>query len=314
MSLYEKFLDGSVIALSRIISYIEDFGSGYQDLLARLYRQTSGIYRIGLTGPPGAGKSSMVNRLAGQLVESGHKVAIICVDPSSPFTGGALLGDRLRMQDIPQDKGVFIRSMGSRGSSGGLAAATSNVTVALDAFGFDTLIIETVGVGQMELDIIDACDTVVVTLVPESGDAIQALKAGLMEIADVFAVNKADRHGAEQMKYDLLSALEMRTERSDWEVPVLMTQALHNKGIDELREHILKHRDYLEATGKLLKKRGYQLQRKVERVIGRLIQQDLHDTILANGVLEEVAEKILRGEDDPFSAGRHLYDRFKLGS
>lgn len=314
MSLYEKFLDGSVIALSRIISHIEDFGSGYQDVLSRLYRRTSGIYRIGLTGPPGAGKSSLVNRLAGLLIERGHKVAIICVDPSSPFTGGALLGDRLRMQDIPQDKGVFIRSMGSRGSSGGLAAATSNVTVALDAFGFDTLIIETVGVGQMELDIIDACDTVVVTLVPESGDAIQALKAGLMEIADIFAVNKADRHGSDQMKYDLQSALEMRTEKSDWEVPVVMTQALHNKNIDELSACIFDHKQYLEATGKLLKKRGYQLQRKVEGVIGRLVQQDLHTTVLADGVLEATAEKILKGEDDPFSAGRRLYERFKLDS
>ncbi|MEZ5360397.1 MAG: methylmalonyl Co-A mutase-associated GTPase MeaB [Candidatus Zixiibacteriota bacterium] len=314
MSLYEKFLDGSVIALSRIISHIEDFGNGYQDLLSLLYRRTTGIYRIGLTGPPGAGKSSLVNRLAGQLVNLGHKVAIICVDPSSPFTGGALLGDRLRMQDIPKDKGVFIRSMGSRGSSGGLAGATSNVTVALDAFGFDTLIIETVGVGQMELDIIDACDTVVVTLVPESGDAIQALKAGLMEIADIFVVNKADRHGAEQMKYDLLSAMEMRTEKRTWDVPVILTQALHNKNIDELREFILKHRQYLESTGKMRKKRGYQLQRKIEAVIGRLIQQDLKKSVLANGVLEEAAEKILRGEDDPYTAGRHLYDRFKLGS
>jgi LAO/AO transport system kinase len=314
MSLYDKFLDGSVIALSRIISHIEDFGSGYQDLLSRLYRKTKGIYRIGLTGPPGAGKSSLVNRLAKQLVEDGRKVAIICVDPSSPFTGGALLGDRLRMQDIPADKGVFIRSMGSRGSSGGLASATSNVTVALDAFGFDTLIIETVGVGQMELDIIDACDTVVVTLVPESGDAIQALKAGLMEIADVFAVNKADRAGADQMKYDLESALEMRTEKKAWEVPVILTQALHDKNTEELLGQVLAHKKYLESSGTLIKKRGYQIQRKIEMVIGRLIQRDLQKSVLSEGVLEDAAEKILKGADDPFSAGRRLYERFKLGS
>ncbi len=314
MSLYEKFLDGSVIALSRIISHIEDFGSGYQELLSRLYRKTNGIYRIGLTGPPGAGKSSLVNRLAKQLVEQDRKVAIICVDPSSPFTGGALLGDRLRMQDIPADKGVFIRSMGSRGSSGGLASATSNVTVALDAFGFDTLIIETVGVGQMELDIIDACDTVVVTLVPESGDAIQALKAGLMEIADVFAVNKADRSGADQMKYDLESALEMRTEKKSWEVPVILTQALHDKNTEKLLAQVLAHKDHLESSGKLIKKRGYQIQRKIEMVIGRLIQRELKKSVLSNGVLEAASEKVLKGEDDPFSAGQRLYERFKLGS
>jgi len=314
MTLYDKFLDGSVLALSRIISYIEDRGEGYQDLLSRLYRRTSGIYRIGLTGPPGGGKSSLVNRLAGLLVEHGHKVAVICVDPSSPFTGGALLGDRLRMQDIPQDKGVFIRSMGSRGSSGGLALATSNVTVALDAFGFDTLIIETVGVGQMELDIIDACDTVVVVLVPESGDAIQALKAGLMEISDVFAVNKSDRAGSEQMIYDLKSAMEMRTEQAEWQVPVVPTEAINNKNIGGLQKEIENHRKFLETTGFLRKKRGHQLKRKVEQVIERLVQEDIHKKVLADGVLDEIAARIMKGEDDPFSAGQRLYERFKLGS
>ena len=314
MSLYEKFLDGSIIALSRIISHIEDVGPDYQDLLSRLYRRTTGIYRIGITGPPGAGKSSLVNRLALQLADQGRKVAIICVDPSSPFTGGALLGDRLRMQEIPLDRKVYIRSMGSRGSSGGLADATSNVTVALDAFGFDTLVIETVGVGQMELDIIDACDTVVVTLVPESGDAIQALKAGLMEIADIFAVNKADRPGADQMVYDLQSAMEMRSERSEWEVPVIPTQALHNKNTEILLTNILNHKEYLEHSGNLIRKRGLQLQKKVEQVLGRLIQRDIKASVLSSEVLREIADKIMSGDDDPFSAGRRLYDRFKLGS
>jgi LAO/AO transport system kinase len=314
MSLYQKFLDGSVVALSKIISHIENRGDGYQELLSRLYRRTRGIYRIGLTGPPGGGKSSLVNRLAGLLAERGQKVAVICVDPSSPFTGGALLGDRLRMQDIPQDKEVFIRSMGSRGSSGGLALATSNVTVVLDAFGFDTLIIETVGVGQMELDIIDACDTVVVVLVPEAGDAIQALKAGLTEISDVFTVNKADRSGSEQMVYDLKSALEMRTERSKWQVPVLATEAVNNKNIDELLQEIDNHRAYLESSGNLKTKRGYQLKRKIEQVIQRMVQGDIRNAVLTESVLDEVVSKILTGEDDPYSAGKRLYDQYKLGS
>jgi LAO/AO transport system kinase len=311
MSLYDKFLEGSVVALSRIITHIEDRGEGYQELLSRLYRRTTGIYRIGLTGPPGGGKSSLVNSLAGLLVEQGRKVAIVCVDPSSPFTGGALLGDRLRMQDIPQDKGVFIRSMGSRGSTGGLALATSNVTVALDAFGFDTMIIETVGVGQMELDIIDACDTVVVVLVPESGDAIQALKAGLMEIADVFAVNKADRAGADQMIYDLQSALQMRTETSDWTVPAISTEAIHNKNIPRLLAEIEKHEHYLKTSGKLKIRRGHQLKKKIEQVIQRLINGDLRSTVVTEEVLNEVAVKIMNGEDDPFTAGYRLYTRYK---
>ncbi len=313
MTLYEQFLKGSVPALSKIISHIENLGEGYQELLSKLYRRSNGIYRIGLTGPPGAGKSSIVNRLAGLLIEQGKKVAIVCVDPSSPFTGGALLGDRLRMQDIPHDKGVFIRSMGSRGSSGGLASATSNVAVALDAFGFDTLIIETVGVGQMELDIIDACDTVVVTLVPESGDAIQALKAGLMEIADIFAVNKADRAGSEQMIYDLQFAFEMRTRRSEWDVPVLATQALHNKNIDELLFHITAHKEYLRISGDLVNKRGLQIKRRVEQEVAKLIKSDLEDSVLDDQLLNEIAEKILKGEQDPYEAGKEIYRRFKLG-
>ncbi len=313
MSLYDKFLDGSIVALSKIISSIEDARDGYRELLSRLYRKTSGIYRIGLTGPPGGGKSSLVNRMAGLLVDSGHKVAVVCVDPTSPFTGGALLGDRLRMQDIPQDKGVFIRSMGSRGSSGGLALATSNVTVALDAFGFDTLIIETVGVGQMELDIIDACDTVVVTLVPESGDAIQALKAGLMEISDIFVVNKADRQGSDQMVYDIKSAMEMRVERSDWEVPVVPTQAINNVNIDTLLEEIEKHKAYLESSGLLTIKRTQQLKRKVEQEIERLIQGDITSTTLAGEVLDEVVAMIMNGEDDPYAAGKRLYEQYRSG-
>lgn len=310
MTLYEQLRGGSIVALSRIISHIENKTDGYQDLLARLYRHCRGIYRIGITGPPGAGKSSIVNRLAGLLVRDGRRVAIICVDPSSPFTGGALLGDRLRMQDIPQDKGVYIRSMGSRGSSGGLADSTTNVTVALDAFGFDTLIIETVGVGQMELDIIDACDTVVVTLVPESGDAIQALKAGLMEIADVFAVNKSDRPGAEQMVFDLQSAMEMRVERSEWATPIIATEAVNNKGIDTLLSEIKKHRNYLETSGQLTHKRGSQIKKRVEQVIERLIQRDIYDSLLTEKALNEIAQKILKGEEDPYTAGRALYARF----
>jgi len=313
MSLYDKFLEGSVVALSRIITHIEDRGEGYQELLSRLYRRTTGIYRIGLTGPPGGGKSSLVNRLATLLANRGHKVAVICVDPSSPFTGGALLGDRLRMQDIPQDKGVFIRSMGSRGSSGGLALATSNATVALDAFGFDTLIIETVGVGQMELDIIDACDTVVVVLVPESGDAIQALKAGLMEIADVFAVNKADRAGSEQMIYDLKSAMNMKAEKAVWEVPVVATEAVNNNNIGQLLQEIDNHKKYLETSGKLDKRRGLQLRKRIEQVIQRLINGDLRSTVITDAILDEITAKIMNGEDDPFSAGYRLYQKYKSG-
>ena len=314
MSLYDEFLAGSVVALSKIISHIENRSDGYQEVLSRLYRRSGATYRAGITGPPGAGKSSLVNRLAGLFADDNHRVAIICVDPSSPFTGGALLGDRLRMQDVPMDKGVFIRSMGSRGSTGGLAAATSNVIVALDAFGFDTIIVETVGVGQMEIDIIDACDTVVVTLVPESGDAIQALKAGLMEIADIFAVNKADRAGAEQMVYDLQSALEMKPIQADWQPPIVATEAINNQKIDELYRQIRNHQRYLESSGHLTRKRSEQLKKKVEQVILKSVQNDIERTVLTEAVLGDIVARIMEGREDPYSAGQALYQRFKFGS
>jgi len=314
MSLYDQFKAGSLVALSKIISHIENDADGSRELMPLLYRSGGNIYRIGVTGPPGAGKSSLVNRLAAILANQGHRVAVICVDPSSPFTGGALLGDRLRMQDIPQDKGVYIRSMGSRGSTGGLAAATSNVAVALDAFGFDVVIIETVGVGQMELDIIDACDTVVVTLVPESGDGIQALKAGLMEIADIFAVNKADRPGADQMVYDLNSALEMKAEKSAWAIPVIATEAVNNKNIDELYNQIEKHKTYLETTGHLTRKRAAQLKKKIEQVILHSVRHEINQTLLTETAIDEIVGRIMKGDDDPYSCGKRLYEQFKLDS
>lgn len=313
MSLYDRFCSGSVTALSRIITHIENRTDGYRQLLSRLYRDGGKAYRIGLTGPPGAGKSSLVNRLAVLMIERGYKVAIICVDPSSPFTGGALLGDRVRMQDIPIDKGVFIRSMGSRGSTGGLASATFNVSVALSAFGFDRIIIETIGVGQMELDIIDACDTVVVTLVPESGDAIQAMKAGLMEIADLFAVNKSDRAGADQMAYDLKMALEMKTTPSPWEVPIISTQALKNVNIDELFDKIEEHEKYLLESGELDKKRFRQIAKRVEQVVLKSVQSEINNTLLSASELEAVVTRIMAGEDDPYSAGRVLFEKYKNG-
>jgi LAO/AO transport system kinase len=311
MTLYEKFLQGSEAALSRVISHIEDNTDGYQKLLAQLYRRRGTMYRIGITGPPGAGKSSLVNRLAGLLAERGDRVAVICVDPTSPFTGGALLGDRLRIKDIPVDKGIYIRSMASRGSSGGLAAATNNVLVALEAFGFDILLIETVGVGQMELDVVDSCDTVVVALVPESGDAIQALKAGLMEIADVFAVNKADREGAERSVADLKSSLELRAGEPEWRIPVVPTQALNNRNIDLLLNEIDRHRGYMESSGELVRQRRSQLGKTIEQVITRLVRLDLMRSVLTEDIRNKIVTAIQQGRDDPYSAARRLYHEFK---
>lgn len=261
ISLVDRMLAGDRLALARLITRVENRMPGVAEIMRAVQPHLGRAHVLGITGPPGAGKSTLVDRLTTRLRAEGERVGIIAVDPSSPFTGGAVLGDRIRMQTHTLDPDVFIRSMATRGSLGGLAAATGDVIKLMDAAGFPWILIETVGVGQTELDIIKQADTTVVTLVPESGDSVQAMKAGLMEVADIFVVNKADRDGAHALMAELRFSVHLHYSSSvspkdiDWEIPVLAAQATNDVGLAELLAEVKRHRSVLEQTGAREKRR-----------------------------------------------------------
>jgi LAO/AO transport system kinase len=260
-------------AIARAISLVENESPAAADLLPAVFARTGKAYRIGITGPPGAGKSTITNKLAAHYRAAGMRVGVIAVDPTSPFTGGALLGDRVRMTDVDLDEGVFIRSMASRGSLGGLSRRTLEAVDILDAAGTEVVLMETVGVGQSELDIAGAADTTVVALVPESGDSIQAMKAGLMEIADVFVLNKADRAGAEQAVMAIQMILHFR-QHDGWSPDVLMTVASEGTGIESLAARIADHRAFLEGSGGLQAKRRARIDRRIRDLISTRLRFD----------------------------------------
>ena len=311
MSVLDRFFEGDILALSRIISHIENRADGYREVLGALYEKSGRSVRIGITGPPGAGKSTIVNGLVQEFLGGGNKVGVVAVDPTSPFTGGALLGDRVRMNEFPSSGEFYFRSMATRGASGGLAAATGNVTVAFDAFGFDITLIETVGVGQVELDIIDACDTVVVAVVPESGDAVQTMKAGLMEIADIFVVNKSDRPGSERIVTDLKQTLQAKTKgESEWSIPIIPTVAVDKKNIDLLHQKISAHLTLIKRTGQFEQHRRQQIKKKILSILRFQFQREFLEQLAKDVDFEAIVDKILKGQTNPFKVGEELYDRF----
>jgi len=309
MGLLEKFKSGDTFALSKIISRIENRQDSYQDVLAELYARSGRAVRIGITGPPGAGKSSLVHRLAQLLSKQRKQVGVIAVDPTSPFTGGALLGDRIRMQDLSSDPNIFIRSMATRGSTGGLAVATRDTTMLLDAFGKEVILIETVGVGQVELDIARACDTVVVVFVPESGDAVQAMKAGLMEIADVYCLNKSDREGADRLVLELQSVLGLRNNTTDWDFPIIKTQAINNLGIDDLWAAIQRHKEYRSEAAPRDRRREMRIEDDLIAVIRNKVDRRLERALENSELLRRAVSEILENKTNPYAAADAILEQ-----
>jgi LAO/AO transport system kinase len=307
-ALVERTLAGDRVALARLITLIENRTAELPAVMSRLHPRTGRAHVVGVTGPPGAGKSTLTDRITARLRAAGTTVGIVAVDPSSPFSGGAVLGDRIRMQTHFLDPGVFIRSLASRGSHGGVARATRDVIRCLDAFGLETILVETVGVGQTELDVMRLADTTVVVLVPEAGDAVQVMKAGLLEIADVFLVNKADREGAERMRAELVQMLHLRAP-SPWTIPVLMTQATSDAGIDEVMSALAAHRRHVVSDpgrveearrrreGELLDVLDEELRRRLERGLGAPVDG-----------LGPLLDAVRGGSLDPYSAALRILD------
>jgi LAO/AO transport system kinase len=307
--LIERFGRGQLRALARVITLVENEAPGYRRLLARLYSRTGRAKKIGVTGATGAGKSTLVDELAKRLVSRGRSVGIVAVDPTSPFTGGALLGDRVRMQDVGLLKDVYIRSMATRGSLGGLARATREVSVVLDAFGKDIVLIESVGVGQVALDIAEIADTTVVVLVPESGDSVQAMKAGLMEIADIFVINKSDLVGAGRLELELNNHLELQRRRDGWDYPVVKTQARSGQGIDELLEQIDRQEEYLARTGYLEKKRADLVRAEILQLLSETVTGKIRQRLEERGDLDAAVDDILKGHRNPYQVVDQLLER-----
>lgn len=311
--LAKELLGGDARALSRGISAVERGAAGAADLMAAIDGHTGRAYTAGVTGPPGAGKSTLVGGLTRLLREEGLTVGIIAVDPTSPFSGGALLGDRIRMQRHFLDDGVFIRSVATRGQSGGLPRIVKSIGRLLDASGRDVILVETVGVGQTELGIMGVADTVVVTLMPESGDAVQTLKAGIMEIADVYVVNKADREGASQMAAAITSMLRMTAGTPDWEPPVVLTQADAGEGIDELWERVKAHREFLTGSGGLASKRRARRRDEFLETVEEELSRRVRDLARLDGSVQELVTRVETGGSDPFSAAANLLEYTEFG-
>jgi len=298
-------------SIARTISIIESDNSSASEYLKKIHKQVGNAYRIGVTGPPGAGKSTITNQLTKNFRKQNKKVGIIAVDPTSPFTGGALLGDRVRMTDIGMDSGVFIRSMATRGSLGGLSKKAIDAADILDAAGFDIIILETVGVGQSELDIAQAADTTIVVLVPESGDSVQAMKAGLMEIADFFVLNKSDRPGSQQAYTALQTILMIKDhDENSWLPNIIKTVASENKGIEEIANEIDRHKSFMMDKNLFHQKREIQAKVRIKEIVEHKLKDQLWRETGENS-LNSSLQKVILGNLSPYQIAEEIIENFR---
>lgn len=340
-SLLSQLLAGKVAALARAVSIVENGRTGFEQLLASIHPRLGQARRIGITGPPGAGKSTLTERLVSAYRALDLRVAVVAVDPTSPFSGGALLGDRIRMEQIALDPGVYIRSMATRGSLGGLATSTREVCDLLDAAGFDRILVETVGVGQSELDVARMADTTVLVLVPESGDGIQALKSGVMEVADCFLINKADRPGAEKVRREVEMALDLRLgkaqknmpahhgalrrgpapaaaaesdESTTWRAPVLTGVASKGEGIDALIEALDRHWEWMNTSGELERRRRLRHAQRTREVVDRATQRWVWQESNAERAINARLDDVTAGQLSPYELAAEIVAALKEGA